>query len=601
MSFSGSTYPAQAGSPQWEDAVLAAQLFCIDPFGLGGLVVRSGPGPVRDALIDLVRSLLPEGTPVRRAPLGVTDDRLLGGLDLAASLASGRPVAERGILASAHGGVVILPMAERMDAAAAARFLGALDCGRIDVERDGMTLSAPAQIGLIVLDEGLGADEQAPPALQDRLALHLDLNSVPARTLGAAAAPGRVGAARERLAAVAPAQDDLLEGLCVIAEELGLVSARTLLLALRVACAHAALQRQDAITAEDAAVAVRLVFAPRARSLPRGEAGDQPRAEPSSPEEPAPEADHAPSQDRREQDETNQNQKEMSLEMMVEAIRAALPDGVFDQVDFGSAGRNAGARGRGSGAPVRAAARGRPTGSRAGALRSGDRLNLPDTLRAAVPWQKLRSGGSAGPIQVRSQDFRVRRFAQRQEATTIFVVDASGSSAFQRLAEAKGAVELLLAKAYVTRTRVALIAFRGKGAEVLLNPTRSLTRAKRQLAELPGGGGTPLVAGIEAGLVLAAAEKAKSRTPLLVFLTDGRANVGRDGAPGRAGADADALAAARRVREAGVGAVFIDTSPRPQPDGSRFAAAMGASYALLPYVRGADLDGLVTRLAEQRR
>jgi len=190
---------------------------------------------------------------------------------------------------------------------------------------------------------------------------------------------------------------------------------------------------------------------------------------------------------------------------------------------------------------------------------------------------------------------------QRTQSTTIFAVDASGSTAFQRLSEAKGAVELLLAKAYVSRAHVALIAFRGDGAEVLLPPTRSLTRAKSRLAELPGGGGTPLAAGMEAALGLALAEQAKDHTPLLVFLTDGRANIGRNGAPGRAAADADAMAAALKVGEANLSAVFVDTSARPAPDGDRFARAMGAAYAPLPYVDANAMFGLVTELAAGAR
>jgi hypothetical protein len=100
-------------------------------------------------------------------------------------------------------------------------------------------------------------------------------------------------------------------------------------------------------------------------------------------------------------------------------------------------------------------------------------------LRAAAPWQKLRrreAASSKARVLVRKNDFRIRRFVQRLESTTIFVVDASGSTAAQRLAEAKGAVENLLAEAYVTRARVALIVFRDKAAELLLPPTRSLSR-----------------------------------------------------------------------------------------------------------------------------
>ncbi len=142
-------------------------------------------------------------------------------------------------------------------------------------------------------------------------------------------------------------------------------------------------------------------------------------------------------------------------------------------------------------------------------------------------------------------------------------MDASGSAALARLAEAKGAVELLLAECYVRRDRVAVLAFRGRGAQLLLPPTRSLVRAKRSLAGLPGGGGTPLAAGIEAGAALAADVRRRGGTPTLVLLTDGRANVARDGKGNRARAEEEALAAAGRLREAGVRVLLVDTSPRP--------------------------------------
>ena len=137
-------------------------------------------------------------------------------------------------------------------------------------------------------------------------------------------------------------------------------------------------------------------------------------------------------------------------------------------------------------------------------------------------------------ILIRKDDFRIARFKQRSETTTIFVVDASGSAALHRLAEAKGAVELLLADCYVRRDQVALIAFRGISAELLLPPTRSLARAKRSLAGLPGGGGTPLAAGLDAAFALADLILRKGQTPTVILLTDGRANVARDGGAGTA-------------------------------------------------------------------
>jgi magnesium chelatase subunit D len=130
---------------------------------------------------------------------------------------------------------------------------------------------------------------------------------------------------------------------------------------------------------------------------------------------------------------------------------------------------------------------------------------------------------------------------------------------------------------------VALIAFRGQGADLMLPPTRSLVRAKRSLAALPGGGGTPLAAGIDALLLLASAERRRGHTPVAVLLTDGRGNIARDGATGRAAGEADALTAARGFRLAGLSAVLIDTSPRPQPAAAQLAEAMGARYLALPH------------------
>ena len=144
-------------------------------------------------------------------------------------------------------------------------------------------------------------------------------------------------------------------------------------------------------------------------------------------------------------------------------------------------------------------------------------------------------------ILIRKDDFRISRFKQRTETTTIFVVDASGSAALHRLAEAKGAVELLLADCYIRRDQVALIAFRGSVAELLLPPTRSLARAKRSLAGLPGGGGTPLAAGLDAAFALSDSIRRKGQTPTVVVLTDGRANIARDGGQGRPRAEEDAM------------------------------------------------------------
>jgi magnesium chelatase subunit D len=244
--------------------------------------------------------------------------------------------------------------------------------------------------------------------------------------------------------------------------------------------------------------------------------------------------------------------------------------------------------------------RGRPAGVLRGALRAGARLNLIETLRAAAPWQPLRRREAAGSgeqsrrrILISKDDFRISRFKQRTETVTIFVVDASGSAALHRLAEAKGAVELLLADCYIRRDQVALIAFRGSSAEMLLPPTRSLARAKRGLAGLPGGGGTPLAAGLDAAFMLSDSVRRRGQTPTVIVLTDGRANIARDGGQGRPRAEDDAMSAARQLRAAGIAVVLVDTSPRPGPSGEAIAKEMGARYLPLPHADAATLSKAV--------
>ena len=196
-------------------------------------------------------------------------------------------------------------------------------------------------------------------------------------------------------------------------------------------------------------------------------------------------------------------------------------------------------------------------------------------------------------VSIRREDFRIRRFIEKTGTTVLFVVDASGSSALHRLAEAKGAVELLLAESYARRDRVSLLAFRGSGTELLLPPTRALARAKKVLAALPGGGGTPLAHALDAALEQAMGTKRAGSAPLVVMLTDGRANIARDGTPGRQGAERDALLAGARFAQQQIPALFVDTSTRGEPVARRIADAMRARYVLLPAANAKALGGLV--------
>ncbi len=551
-----------------EDLLDAVKLLAIDP-GLG-CRLRGGPGPMRDGFLATLRAGLPENAPWQKLPAGVTDDRLLGGLDLAATLASGRPVAERGLLARADGGVVITAMAERMDQGIAARLGAVLDTGHVSAEREGFSHRQPARIGIVALDEGI--DETPPASLLDRLAMNLDTDGATGELPEADFCA--LEAAREILPNI-KVSDAQIGALVVAAAQLGVAAMRAPMLALRTARAAAALAGRNEVADEDLLTAARLVLGPRATQIP---------APPEDPEPPPPENPEP-------QEPTDQKQESGQLaDSVVEAARATIPADLLAALTSNNSMRSR--DGGTAGAKRKAPNRGRPIGARIGLPRGGSRLHILATLRAAAPWQKIRHG-AAGHVQVRKDDFRIRRFQQNTRTTTIFVVDASGSTALNRLAEAKGAVELLLAECYVRRDRVALLSVRGQGAELLLPPTSSLARAKRSLAGLPGGGGTPLASGITAALGLAINIAREGQTPLAVFLTDGRANIALDGKHGRPTAEADALQAAAAWRASGYAALIVDTAPRPHPFARKLAEAAAAQYLPLPQASAGTLSAAV--------
>jgi magnesium chelatase subunit D len=575
----------------WSDAVTAAQLFAVDPIGIGGVLVRSRAGPARERWMAMLRAAFPRSGPLKHLPLHIADGRLLGGLDLNATLLAGRPVAERGLLAEADGGVLILAMAERLSSATTVHITAAIDSRETIVERDGLSLRMPARFGVIALDEGLD-DEFAPGSLADRLGFHIDLNEVPIREADEFAMDrAAISAAHERLSALRTNAEQV-EAMCAAAATLGIISLRAPILALRAACASAALSGHHAVDPDDIALAARLVLAPRALLFPQEQAPGQP--EPPQEEQPPPESSSDGNNDK-----DNPDTDRTLDEVILAAVQAALPPDVLAALR-GSSMRSRGRSQGKAGALQKSNKRGRPAGVSRGELRAGAKLNVIETLRAAAPWQPLRrreaaaSGELSRPrILIRKDDFRISRFKQRTETTTIFVVDASGSAALHRLAEAKGAVELLLADCYIRRDQVALIAFRGSAAELLLPPTRSLARAKRSLSGLPGGGGTPLAAGLDAAFALSDSIRRKGQTPTVVVLTDGRANIARDGGQGRPRAEEDAISAARQLRAAGITAVLVDTSPRPGISGETLAREMGAHYLPLPHADATTLSKAV--------
>jgi magnesium chelatase subunit D len=616
----GRAEQGESASAVWREALLALAVFAVDPIGIGGVLLRARAGPVRERWLDQLKARLGDFGPMRKVPLNVADDRLIGGLDLAATLQTGKPVASKGLLADADGKVLQVAMAERMETGTAARIAGVMDHGEVRVEREGFTQTLPSRIALVACDEGAEDEEQPPGALAERLAIQIDLSSVPPHdTQGREAARARaIQKARQRLPTV-EADAEILSALVSTAQALGVHSLRAPILALRVARAHATLSGVDRVRQEDAQAAARMVLTPRATQLPpppedqQAEQEQEPQPDEQEPEQQdqEPEQQSADEQDQPDQtpepepeddgaedDDQPAPSAEELAETVLAAAQSALQPGQLERLRDQMGRRDQGMAGR-AGALAKSRTRGRQVAAVRGAPSGGNKLDVMATLRAAAPWQPLRGrglpgkGGPGGRLVVQPEDFRIKKLKHKTETATIFCVDASGSSALHRLAETKGAVELLLADCYVRRDKVSLVAFRGTGAEVLLPPTRSLTRAKRSLASLPGGGGTPLASGLNMAWELADQANRRGETPVVILMTDGRANVDHAGHANREQAKADAQAAGRRLRAAGITTLLIDTSPRPRQTAREIANALGGHYLPLPHADASSLSQAV--------
>lgn len=560
---------------------LSAALLALDSWGLGGAVIRAPRYDLAEAFVARVAALLPAHTPMRRLPLSIPDDRLLGGLDLALTLTLGRPVAERGLLATLNGGVLVVPAAERVGASLAARLTQMMDTGTVPNRAPGARDVAEARVCLLALDEADIDEEPVHPALADRLAFRVDLDASPLAELFSA---DDIAAAAALLADVR-GSDAQLATLVSTAGMFGVDSLRAVRAAVRAARGCAALDGRRRVEPQDLATAAALVLGPRATRLPA------PPAEPESTGEPPPPPPPDEQQDDSD-DADNTDVRELE-ERLIEAMQATLPFGLTSEPPK-RAPKSGSATGR-SGADRSGGVRGRQVGTRRGDPRGGGRLDIVETLRAAAPWQPLRrQPDSKLLIQVRPDDFRVRKLFEPAGTTAIFVVDASGSSALNRMAEAKGAVELLLAESYARRDEVALIAFRGAQAEILLPPTRAIAAAKRALAALPGGGGTPLASAVDRAVELMMRARREGNDTIVVFLTDARANVARDGSGGREAAMCDALQSAKVLRAMEGTTLLIDTSPRASQQAQDVAAEMGARYVALPRTDARSIHAAVS-------
>jgi magnesium chelatase subunit D len=611
-----------------DSARQALLLLAVDP-ALGGVVIGAGVGTGKSTLMRSYARLFQQAVFVE-LPVGITEDRLLGGIDLEATLARGERVHRSGLLARANGGLLYADGVNLLDDSTVNHLLAALDGGVVRVERDGLSAVEPARFALLATYD----PAEGPPRrhLLDRVGLIVApltqsgtqaRAEVVRRNWGAddrratsddqreaweeedLLLAATVAAARELLPEV-QISDEQTQRLIEAALALGVEGHRADIFATRAALAAAALNGREFVEDEDLERAIRFVLLPRATRTPQFEEDTPPEQRPAPPSSEAP-----PPQQQEEQEQQNDDEQQeqpppppddLSVEELVlSALDAEIPPDVLETPFTVRRSGRSGSRGSTSGT------RGRHIRSIPGQPGQG-RLDVVATLRAAAPWQNVRkttdAQGSTAPsvvsrqpsvVALRAEDLHIKKFRSKAGTLFCFVVDASGSMALHRMRQAKGAVQALLQQAYVHRDQVALLAFRGERAELLLPPSQSVELAKRALDVLPTGGGTPLAAALLSAYQVA--EQARSRgihRTTLVLITDGRPNM-----PLRPDPNADknqrmeqarneVQTLATRLRLAGIGAVVIDTqrSYVSRGEAQQLAQWLGGRYIYLPQGRG---------------
>ena len=569
---------------------LALLLLAVEP-RLRGVAFAGPAGSGKSALLHGLAALLP-GLPFEMLPLGSDEEALLGGLDLEATLARGARVVRHGLLARADGGLLAAEDCNLLPEGTVNLLLGALDAGEVRIEREGLSLRSPCRLRLVATFD----PAEGPPRahLLDRIGLIVPLprlapagarSEIVRRHLSPAADLWEedlavlrdvVAVARTSLGDIRLSEPQARE-LAAAAVALGVQGHRADLFAQLTARASAALALRDAVQREDLELAVRLVLVPRATQQPTAPPTDPPATEPP-PQSSQDTPDTPP-------DPPTEPPADGDVELTEEVLAALaidLPD-VLATLPFRSArGGRSGSRGSTDGT------RGRHVTSVPGTPREG-RLDVIATLRAAARWQRLRPRG-ARRVAIRAEDLRIKRFRDKAGALFLFAVDASGSMALNRMRQAKGAVHALLERAYVNRDRVALMSFRGQGAELLLPPTGSVELLRRAVDQIPTGGGTPLAATLVAALEVA--QQARRRglhNVVLVLLTDARANVGLKA--DRAGVEDELRQLALLTAASGLRALVIDTQRSYLSQGSaqKLAAWLGGQYLYLPGASGATI------------
>ena len=428
---------------------------------------------------------------------------------------------------------------------------------------------------VLAFDDGYRKSDVTQPKLCDRLAFSVDLRDVRFNQFS----PDFFSqhSSKTSKADITEAQ---IQSVIVSAIKFGIEEMRPIYMTVNAAQYLATLDNRIAVEQIDLNLAATLILAHRVQVMPEEIEHD--------------EQDDPPKENEEEKNDTKKNSEiNLPAEVLIEAIKASLPDNIYEHLKNNI--RQKSKTGSGFGNRQKSKVRGRPKPSKNIPPSDQERIDIVSTLRSAAPWQKLRKKQlkKSRNIVILPTDLHTFNFEDRSERVIIFLVDASGSAAMNRLGESKGAIELMLADSYAKRDFVSLISFRDTSAEILLPPTRSLVQTKKRLGSLMAGGGTPLAIGLDTGIKLAQNCKRSGKMPSLAILTDGKANIDLNGLPNREKALSDSVLVGEIGKKMDMKSVFIDCGKRPNNNLKEIANSMGANYVSLPRTNATKISNLV--------